>query len=94
MPKANKLTRLYKKLDNAYTAISKVQTACDKLFHMFIPYINDYSEIYYDNWYIIDTIDGLVFSDGEILTASVTEVIKLIEQNGSVNKEGIYSCRI
>lgn len=64
------------------------------IWYTFIQYISDYNEISYDNWTIIDSIDGLVFSDGEILTSSVTEVLKLIEKNGSVNKYDIYSCRI
>lgn len=89
-----KINSLFKKYDKTITAVAEAQTACDKLFETFIPFISDYTENNYDNWLIIDTNDGLVFSDGEILTASVTGVLKLIKQNGSVNKENIYSCRI
>lgn len=88
------MKNLLKQVEKTRTFIAKSQSECDRLWLTFIQYISDYNEISYDNWTIIDSIDGLVFSDGEILTSSVTEVLKLIEKNGSVNKYDIYSCRI
>lgn len=88
------MKKLFKQIEKTRISVAKAQSECDCLWLTFIQYISDYNEISYDNWTIIDSIDGLVFSDGEILTASVTEVLKLIEKNGSVNKYDIYSCRI
>ena len=57
------MKNLLKQVEKTRTSIAKSQSECDRLWLTFIQYISDYNEILYNDWTIIDSIDGLVFSD-------------------------------
>ena len=88
------INKIRKHLDMAETLSCRAQSEATSMMRDFIPYIKDYDEVTYGNWSVVQTPEGLCFSDGELLTAPLDLVLDYISEHGGVTMFDIRCCGV